>query len=132
VKLAPWQREVVASLVFANVWTLFYYFCLRTPIPSGWSLRTWIWASTAASGVAGALCRMASHRAWSVAAGSALGIVLGGGRAYVTDTFISAGQQLWRGLTAVGPYPIFMWAATTCGWAAADMAVRLRRRKAAR
>src|SRR5262245_46324046 len=83
--LAPWQRGTVAAIMNACAWTLYYFLFLRTPVPTGWTMLSAKLACLAGAALGGALACMTSRRLWPVALGSAVGLILGGAEAVVSD-----------------------------------------------
>jgi hypothetical protein len=127
--LMPWQRAAAATMLSASVWTLLYFLFLRTPLPSGSHIRTVEIAGLLGGVLAGAVSRAFSRRVWPLALGAAIGIILGGSEAYVSDTAASFWQRAAGGLV-MGRYALALWITIIGGWAVANVVVgRLRGRR---
>lgn len=120
--LAPWQRGCVAALVNASVWSLLYFLFLRTPLPDGWTIGSAKGACLAAGVIGGVLACLTSRRLWPVALGAAVGIILGGAEAVVSDTLISYWQQIVDAMI-MAPFPLYLWLCIVASWIGVSLAL---------
>src|SRR5215468_5719796 len=95
--VGSWQRGIIAAIVNACAWTLLYFLFLRTPLPTGWTMRSAELGCLTVGVIGGALACMTSRRLWPVALGAAIGIVLGGAEAVVSDVSLSYWQRVTSG-----------------------------------
>ena len=121
------DRQIRTILITASAWALFFYFFIRMPWLM-WISWNCLWTlGLVGSAVLGVLSRSISREMWPVGVGCAAGLILGSDKAYFTDTIISEWDQLWRGITSFGLYPLWTWVAAVASWLATDGLVRWRK-----
>jgi hypothetical protein len=121
--LMTWQRSLIAAMVSVSFWTLFYFFALRLPVPTGWSIRRAESTMLILAAIGGALSRCISRKASPIVLGAAAGIVVGGSQAYVSDVSTSFWQRVAGGLVTT-PFTVLLLVAIASGWALAHACVR--------
>ena len=121
--LTMWQRLIVAAIFSVSLWTLFYFFAMRTSLPAGWSVRRAELAILAVAAAGGALSRAVSRTISPVVFGAAAGVVLGGSEAYVSDVSVSFWQRVAGGLVNT-PFTILLLVVIASAWTVAHVVLR--------
>jgi hypothetical protein len=96
---------------------------LTTPLPALWTLHSAELACLVAGIIGGALACMVSRQLWPVALGAAVGIVLGGAEALVSDISISYWQRITSGLV-LAPFPLYLWLCIVVSWMGVSLGLR--------